>query len=462
MARIKPTPAKRTRLSANVKSSKIKPRKPSIMSLNPDCLLKIFEYLHLADISVLAKLNPTLKDLAIYFFRLKYKHFNSSSLTENGKISLKHFSKVIRGFKNHIVSLNLSSQDFLLSKRLYSDLLLQASGENIKSLTLNMFNLRRKTGTTFSSLFERLDSLELNDCSFGSFDWSLFQDLKYLKLNSVICTWKNLYTDFNQLEDAHFDYIYDSDDRSMMNFIRSTSTLKRLSITNCSYTTLIFSTIKRLQCLEELEFQWNHRTYWEEKFHKNVENLKFLKRLKVLRLHCESHSVHRLLQGFIDNGISIEHLELAYGQMDDQTVQSISMMNDIKSLKLNLMNGLTETHILQMTNGLKLLEGLCIQTNSRISELTIKTIVQRSEHLSSIKLHSPHFILNTDTYKTMIGIVKRRMNEIYLHITICSEDQQLMVPNEFLQVKENAKWVTVNELNRENGHFFNYYELLFK
>lgn len=453
-------PAKRIRYSPSADHAAIAPSKTEFMMLNPDCLLKLFEYLHLDDLNEIAGVNLMLQSLATYYFRLKHRHFNCLSLFRDAPVSIEQIKKLLSNFGDQIVSLHVSRNIFLQTKHISTDLLLwmkRYCSVNVKTLILEGFEMENRVAKSLTSFFQYIETLTLIDCDFQACIWWTAENLKQLKLKSTTFKWEKLYkAKFKQLEDVQFGDLF-SDNASMVRFILSVPMLKRLSIVNCEVTSSVFWAVSELKHLEEFEFHRNERNHSRENFLIDLLHLKKLKQLKVLRLNCEKRSVQRLLNVFIENGVAIEHLELAYGRVDDATAQSISKLTALKTLKLIDMIGLVESHILQMTHDMQLLQELCVKTRAKISGLGIKKIVQRLSGLSFIKIDSPGFMLNAKTYTAMVGIVQKCVKQTGLSITIYSNGGQLEVSDEILQSPENAKWVLVRELDRDNNHIFPHY-----
>lgn len=433
------------------------PSKPSLLMLNPDCLLQLFAYLHIDDLIAIAEVNSTLKSWAKYYFRLKYRHFNCLSLMKDCPVSADQMKKVLSNFGDQIVSLNMPSNIFIKSRTICMDLLLWAKrycSVNVTALTLEEIELKDHLRASLISLFKYVETLELINSDFTPFEWQFAENLKCLKIESTKVNWEQLSnTYFANLEDVHLMDTFISN-QSLRRFISLNSTLKRLSIVNCGATAHIFDAVGQLKKLEMFEFLANGPNLHRRIFRENMGYLNSLNRLKLLRLNCEKQSVHCLLAGFVANGIAIEHLELVDGQIDDATTETISKMATIRVLKLNSMIDLVESHILQMATAIKQLKELWVRTPAKISQVCIRKIVQRSVELSLIKIDSPGFLLNAKTYNEMVSAVKKFPKQTSLGITVYSDGGQLLVSDNILRAPENEKWVIVRELNRKSNRIF--------
>lgn len=434
-------------------------RRKNLMALHSDCLLKIFEYMKVADLCNMAEVCESMYNLARYFFRLKYKRFDVALLFEEDGVHIDKLERLLRIFGDQISSLNISREMFAniehtdISYKILS-LVNRYCRHITKELTLEGFaDIMQDGWDVMAPLFSTLETLILEDCTMDHVDWCAMDNLQVLHLDGVVAYWEHetLPSNLQKLQELHLNDL-EMYENSLTALLLTAPALKRISIVRCwEISTSTFGVISELKSLEEFEFQINRRNHSEEVFQRHLIQLTTLKNLKVLKLNCNKMSVLPLLQGFITKGIALEHLELSDGTFDLDIAKGIAMLKAIKVLKLNGMNGFAEGYISTMTEGLKHLEELHIKTDTKLSQFRTKEIVREANRLSVLKIDIPNFSLNVDTYRSMLTTLQKRIEQKQLQITIYCVSELLTVPDEMLQP---SKLLIVKKLNRNYNHLF--------
>lgn len=435
-------------------------KKPSLLQLNPDCLLEMFNHMKLIDLCHLAETCTTLNNLAKYHFRLKHKHFDFASVIDGEFVSVDEASTLLRVFGDQIHSLNVSRDlfehdvdDDYVSEALM-DSIAENCRKNVKVLALTSINCVAGMITDpLPALFNAIEMLTLNDCYMGR-PWCSMKNLKVLKLIEVTgCVPRFRYVNYNQLEEVAFNRVQHLYTNELAEFIPTVPTVKRLSIVKCWFTTIkIFEVIKDMEHLEELEFQLNHPIASEEIHGQYLMHLTLLKKLKVLKLGCNGKSVQQLIDGFCAKKIAIEHLELADGVLDMATVRAIAELKTIKVLKFNNMTEFADHLWVPITNGLHQLEEFHIKTTANISQFRIKQLARAANRLTCLKIDAKDFDLSADTYDAILSAVQNRNDKTHLAITIYDDGH---LPNPVHGLTE--KWLKVNKLDRNANHLFALY-----
>lgn len=394
-----------------------------LLTLNSDCLLKIFEHMKLNDVCNVAQTCTSLYNLAKYHFRLRYKHLDFAQLIDEGALLTDDVKTLLRIFGDQIRSLNISRDLFTDAENAVSSKLLllvnQYCRHIVKDLTLDGFDIDPNVIGSISSLFDGLESLSFTDCYMYDVNWCPSNNLKVLKLNAIGASWLEWWsTDLSKLEELYLNDL-DIFEDSLNNLLNSTRVLKRCSIVKCyDISTEIFRCLPAMKDLEDFEFQMNLRTHNEERFRRNLMHLSSIKKLKSLKLNCNRMSVLPLLQQFVQDGIGIEYLELADGIFDGDTAICIGQLKAVKVLRLNNMINFVESHISPMTKKLHLLEEFHLKTDSKISQFRIKEILRESSSLTSLKVDVLNFTLHVDTYKFILSIVKSRIERKQLQASV--------------------------------------------
>lgn len=445
-----------------------KRKKPSLLTLNPDCLLKLFDYLDLVDLCSMAETCTSLFNYAKYHFRLKHKNFDFASMYNGDLLDVGNATQLLRIFGDQIRTLKVS-RDFFKDNAVHypntdtvSNQLLRSVADYcqqiVKVLALDGINFAPGMLVDhLSALCNSLEMLSLDQCTMYDVAWCNMQNLKVLKLTEVegfeAYFWR---VKFNKLEVVELERL-DIDVENLTNFIHSVPNIKRLSIVKCGYiTTAIFGAIKLLKNLEELEFQLNRPNRSEEVHQRDLMHLTELKKLKVLKLHCNKKSVRQLIDGICEKKISLEQLELAHGLVDIATVEAITKLKTVKVLKLNNMIEFADYLMSPIAKKMNQLEEFHIKTEANITQFRIKEIVRSANRLTCLKIDANDFSLKTDTYNAILSVVKNRKDDIRLAVTLYSDGNQPTIPADVLN-GPNEKWLKVNTFDRNSNRLFQLY-----
>lgn len=431
-----------------------------LLMLSDDCLLTIFAHMDPLTMSNVAGTCDRLNDLARYTFRVKHNNFGMASLigSVDGNLSVQMIMKITRGFGDLITSLHLSCSLFGQTNQTSYDLLklVKKYCPNVKTLELEDFSVSHENMAKLRSMFQSIETLELDSCNFNTSDLGAMAQLKTLKIRNGDYDYaRQIFNrNFDKLEEVEFHDLELFRDDTLMEFVIRNPELKRLSIANCeSISTNIFSSIGQLKQLEEFEFHQFYRRRTDELFHDDLMQLASIGKLKVLKLNCFGWSVARLLEAFVNRKTPIEHMELVNGLIDQGTCENIKKMKTIKTLRMNEMVGLAEHHVLSFVKELQLLHTLHIKTEARINRFGLKAMVRDGNRLACVKIDSPSLLLDVDTYQNMLATVQKREQHIKLDLTIYGNEHQLTVP-ESIRKGSNEKWFSVKELNRIYNHIF--------
>lgn len=422
----------------------------NLMILNDDCLLKIIEFLKPMELSNMAQVNNRLKDLVKYHIQIKYKiqfakNFELIPQNDTIRINLEVFKVFLSIFGEETQALKLFRYAFDRTYRDYSSLFefVQKYCTNLKDLTLkdfSMWGLDR-------NFYKKLKILTLENCSVSR-NWCKMPQLETLKLDQVIFRRWPEHTSvpvqrFGGLKEVQCSDV-NIQNEDLKNLIKSNPKLKRLSVIK-SYESSpkFFSALPILMNLEEFEFKKLQGCRMSDH---ELNSLVNLKKLKTLKFSYKNYSALELVNGFIKNDIGIENLELSNGRFDDKAADRISELQTLKVLKLNDMNGLNASHLIQMANALKMLEELQIKTDSHITQDDIKEIVDAAKHLKCLKIDVPKFALDVVTYRALLVTIQEREKQNKpLELMIYGNEKQLLVPNEMM-TDQNEEWFVVKQI----------------
>ncbi|XP_037039213.1 uncharacterized protein LOC119076528 [Bradysia coprophila] len=468
-----------SRTNAVVASPEPKRKRPTsniheLMDLNDHCLLKIFEFLdpNLVDV---VRVNKRLYSLVNYYMNFKYNlQFNENFefATENGSpVSLDVARTFLSVFGHKMKILKLSSGSFILpSPRTDIGLILPMIQQfcNLQELTIKDFGMCG----LLQSFFTQLDSLTLDNCSVSR-EWCKMKQLKTLKLiHFIVRRWpmeycsREAYYEFGlkpgpiKIPVANFGglkelQISDTnlENPAVVQLIELNPSLEKLSVTkNVAVSTFVFTAVQRLKNLVEFEFKKPLRKNSQSNTAYHMVSLFSLKKLKTLKLF---HNIptKQLMEGFVKNGIALEHLELGGNNFDDQSAESIVKMSSIKVLKLNDMFGLNEEQLLIIVKGLEGLEELHVKTEANVTQAALLGIVREAHHLHQLKIDGLITPLDVETYQSMITAIQNRIERIGLRIIVFGSGENSFTQNVVLD-EGNEEWLSIEELDRTSNHLF--------
>lgn len=443
----------------------------NLMTLNDHCLLAIFDFLNLMEQCVVAHVNKRLNALVKFYIQTKYhvRFENDFDLIPHkGRINVEVAKAFFQIFGNEITKLKLTRDsfdekfnDFHSMYEIFDSM--QKHCNDIKKFTLQGF------GTGGLQIFKHLEELTLEKCSVSR-DWCKMNELKTLRMDKVIFRrWPLQYshrdygdppippipipvTSFGNLIEVRLSDVNLGND-ILGKFLTNNRKIKILSIVKCLETSPhFFGSLVQLKKLKEFEF----KKRMGNALHYSYNDLHKLKNLKVLKLSFYDAPAQAFFEGFIKNGIVIEHFEFRGGRFNDETVSGIVQLQTLKVLKLYEVANLNESHILRIVDELKQLEELHIEMKSaHITPDALKEIVNAANRLTCLKILAPgRFNLDADTFQAILTTLQQRDQKNALELTVYGDGKQsLSVPDELLK-EENVKWLKVTVLDRNTNRLY--------
>lgn len=350
-----------------------------LMDLNDDCLLKIFGYLNVTKIWMIAETCKRAQALAQYTFRLKRHRLDLSILSNISSLkfdwkSLEGFDKIAEIswedtenflciFGNCIQSLSISQDQLVESKsQKILTLIGKHCGKNLTELELKKIHIKTEWMENAEQLFGSLKTLVLKECFF---------EVKYFYLCPS--------TENLEVLDVQFQASQKIEYKAVIRFLNTAKALKCFSIR-------IFPQLPRV------------------------------------------------IANAIGQSIHLEELGIDSGEMDTRLMKSIVGLKKIKVLKLGHFD-LTEMQLLDIAKNLKFLTELHINSTTQQG---LVEMVREADRLSLLKINRKfNFQLNIDTYKDILKILQNRPEHIKLTVKLYSNSMK----NYWLP--SNAKWLNV-------------------
>lgn len=444
------------------KTRRNKPNPKQLMDVNSDCLLKMLDYMGPYDLSNIAETNKRFYDLAQYQFWRKYRTFNCTLLLEDdGLVNLEKFERVLRIFGHHIVSLTVSMFLFVEEANTSLNLLLlisQYCGVNMNFLSLDGFILTEifAEGTLSAQLKVLFNQLEHLVFMNGWIDWTSgsMKKLKTLKLMEVDSHWNFLSLKLPALKDFQMMFMDYIEPKMLSQFLEINTSIRYLSIVQCfGISSNMYKTIGKMN-LKDLEFQ-QYGVVSEELFQRDLNYISSLKRLKTLKINCMKHSVSSFLAKLVENNVGLIHLELSNGLFDTNTFENINKLKTLKILKFNEMIDITNSFIMGMAKQLHSLAEFHIKSYGYITRSAIRALVRDAHQLDCLKVDTPYFELDLDTYNEMLSAIQKRIYKKHVKLTIYNsgDNDQMLVPRAIIN-GPNQKWLQIQVLDRRWNYVF--------
>ncbi|XP_031637407.1 uncharacterized protein LOC116349903 [Contarinia nasturtii] len=419
-------------------------------SLNDDCLREIFRYFNLMDLSSTARVCVRFNQQAKEAFGKKYKDLN---LTMNfspipyNRIKNHEAENILKNFGQAIRSLRIdsmvieSAQSFLRMVSNYCSKLkdLEISGFALKG------NLKK-----IRSLFSQLEKLQLIQCECNhGFNSVLTTSTELKVLQFEDCDFGEgtfIEQKFPKLEEVSFNRNYNFEQSSLRNFIKQNSTLKKLKITfNGAIDTK--ESIKligqNLPNLLELELDDLDDDNWSE----SIQTLGQLRALKVLKVDFNMESITSLVKTLAVSKVPIEHLKLVNGDIDNEAIECICKIKQIKVLEfIEMVGELTDDNLFLLAKELTNLEEFHLSepVTDQITTIGLKKMLPHAKSLSLLSLEFVDGItIDVDDYKAMIKIIQSRRNKVNLLIKITGSGGKVNIPEKI--VNENREILYIDE-----------------
>lgn len=402
-----------------------------------DIIHYVFEYLNEIDLvnaaEVCTRFNGHAKDI----FCLKYQSIDMDKFKsmDEVKIMLKHFAVSIKSVfacSNHIY--NIYGNRFL---------------NDIQSKCLNLTGLHLWGLSYFrglNTMFKNLEHLVLEGCDLLEIPINFCNRLNVLKLFE--CELSDPEFIFNRqfpmLREACFIDLNEITGNALNGFIFSNPTLIKLTIGYHweTFPTYLFVSIsENLPNLTELEI---NEIYCENRIHleERIQLLGKLRSLEVLKLEMCGTKIAPLARRLVKNKTAIEHLKLNDGVIDDDAVEWLSRLKQVKILILSEIAGLTAKHSIYLAKELPKLSEFYFDSISDCFDIfAMRKIITNAKKLSKLSLESIRGIeIDENDYKSLLKIVQSRAENIQLLIEITGDGVSL--PNQMIWA--NQEWLDIN------------------
>lgn len=450
----------------------------TILKLNDDCLLALFEYFDLYDLCAVAEVCRRFQDVAKYTF--SHSKRTELKVPEDLMRSTQRYtvrsvfsktSSVLRNFGQFITEIHGSSykwagawqSDF---EREFIRLLLQNCRGNLITLELKGFNLTadvvqglrpffdglRKFAISFSaempelspSWFPELRELEFSDIGYNNRGYNPNIDVDMMERSD------SADESYQNLERVVLRRVRELKNQDVEKILKCSSKLKELEIDDqicCDVNGAFFfeAIAKHTPAIEKLDVSIK----FEESIHENINCSSAFQNLSSLTCRLdflaeERYSDHLVLtiRDIAVVGIPLKYLHLKGLCMDENApthrtfVDAVAKFKKLETLVLEDCDDLDASDIIEICKSLK--QMIVFQFYSDVLDLSaedILTIVKNSENLERLELigTSIHEVVaddridfDIDTFNKFVG---KRLNKKPLHIELDLRYYNVSSPN---------------------------------
>lgn len=409
--------------------------------LNDFCLRKVFEFLHLKDLSNTAEVCVRFKRNAEEVFKSKFTNVDIRKMLEcdddyhkewfmvrwlSAKF-IKSVEHLFRNFGRFIEALRVTGRgegDGMDENELLT--LVKTYCSSLKELTLYEMGRDDDFSTELRPLFARLEKLTVSNgyvdvCDSFVAILSDCRDLKQLHVWGPATIWMN--HKFPKLETFVIVNNWEFDYTEFESFLESHENLRTLRYDDRDIMSQFFAMMsRRLPKLES--FSCNVAGVDdddEEEEDENILQLSKLQSLRNLTFTCELDSLKRLVDALEKDNTPIEVFEIVDCQIDRELIHGLSKLKSMKTLKL------TRCEILE------------------------ETLINLTKHLSKRVAVIIDDIKALNSSKTLVRNVPKRESENYATILKVLNDDCLMAIFELLPLPDLCNVADVCQRFKQNA-----------
>lgn len=411
---------KRCRSSESVASS------TTILDLNDECLMKIFDNFDLFELSTVAGVCSRFKLVAEECFRTSTKTSLALSDIEREYDTLQQIvgraTRILRCFGNQIVAfrethvvLSKFNEEPKASREMYRhciiELLARYCGESLIDLTLSTIDLTEGIPTMLLPLLERLRKLTIEKCSMSKLMLKLLPfvcgELREFSLLNISNKWTDKYHDrlfepmvanplyepFCKLEKIVFHDMANLKKIDVEEILVFNPGMREIRVTSCPQISgqIMDVIVELAENVEILHIEIGYAIAYLPSPSIDFGRLKNLWSL-TLRIPSVEQMVDSVWQIAAAN-IPLTHLELKRANIyrfNERLLDGIVRMDALQSLKLTDVNGLLEPQILEICEKCTSLEQLSLETGYNWKSSAILRVVENARKLKLLNIRGVH------------------------------------------------------------------------
>lgn len=416
----------------------------NLLSLNDDCLIKIFESLEFIDWIYLSLVNERFHHIIKYNIISRY-------FLNFGEISTEvSIRKVFKLFKNQIVKMGITQYDIQYkgNANTNSDAVLEimkqyCSVDKLKALFLNvqLDKVRSELLEEFASLLRNIQVFTITGyaSNINNINILLSQtdDLKELHLIGVNLKPLNNVVGFTNLEQLIVQQSTITDVETLNKILASNSKLKTLKYLNnfwMNHTSNKPQSVEFLQFSPNLEeFALDFCIYYSEiiESYSSILNLNKLKTLRIVSTQFDYLQIFRFLETLArKNTVKNLIIEMKYRFQNPvfymplydsisfkyfQSLETFEIINPVHS---------SETFLISFTQALPNLKKCVLRTEKKCSQSLIINLVRNIKKLTQLTLYAQQFNV-TKTFYSKLWHAKSLTDDVfYLELRVSEEQKR--------------------------------------
>lgn len=414
----------------------------SILNLSDVCLLTVFQYLNVQDLSAVADVCSHFRRVA----KISFDQSERSRLKFPDDFEFCHVSEtlliipgVLRNFGSYIIELRVSSwgmRERLLSRYESElvDLLAKYCCGTLNALELLNFELKPENVLKLRPVFEGLRKLELYCEKFPQLTKSWFPQLHELKYHDsgekdFYKEYSNLAQSYCKLEKITLIKLYGITDDDIQNILECNPKLKEIELCRCKF--LSANTLRAIaeQAPEieklDLKLKFNEHLNQSTNYFSGMPNLTSL----VLNLEFSDSHYVSLIREISETQMPLKYFRVHNQRMKEDRdaarsfIDAILALVKLETLILVDIDGLNARDINRFCKHLKHLEVLHLENVVPLAVDEILKLVGNAEKLEQLILDEKHadIIIDFDgetLMENIAEIVEKRREKTHLEIDL--------------------------------------------
>lgn len=364
----------------------------SILDLNDDCLMEIFQNLNTLDLCAVKDTCRRFQNLSEYHFKTVYnRKIFSFRVNDRYKkmVSENEEQKILRHFGTHINKLIINASDFDVNAERVLDILGQNPVQNLKDFEIENLLLDENALDVCKGLLSNLERLSIDFCYGDESEFykcvsycGALKELQVLNLNSFEIRGKFLITKFQRLESLILREIKCFNTRYIDTFFKQNTNLKRIRLIRCNFTNDdTFKMIAdNLTNIEEICIQLR---YISDAFEDNLSCLLKLNNLKRLEFNCGQKNITSFVNFLAGKNI-IEHFSISDTALTKELCEALSQLKSLKILKLISMRETDKNFVNILSEHLQYLEELYIVDSNAFAVKNVKELIENAANMKRI------------------------------------------------------------------------------
>lgn len=375
-----------------------------ILTLNDDCLLKVFSYLPIKEQLILSKMSPRFQEILELNFKINYKCL---TIHQFDKMTLLNWRELLQTCGQYIKSV-VNSHDLSTDKAF--DLIINYS-PNLESLKL--ISITKFLPGTFQKMCKKtpkLKSIEIYDCKLNDkliSEMTRLKELTDLKISESFHITGMYFQNFKNLIHLDINQCLNIQSKYFIDFLKVAGNLESLNIVRCSrFNNDVFNEIpKYCKSLKTLKIGTTY-SGWNLQKVAEIENLENLT-IQHTDVYLKEEIIKDLSVKKADQ-MKEFHLILSKFQKSNETdLNNVLKFKNLENLTLQGFKDMKNEFLVQLVKTFShSLRGISLAYNTELTQAGILKFIEACPLLTQIDL--THCILGTDFSEELFKLLKAR------------------------------------------------------